>query len=52
MDITQLVNLPVSMKTVNFGEGLTGDVGNIMLNEGMQTVYGGDCEGLTGKAEG
>ena len=32
--------------------GLTGDIGTLVLPEGMQTLWLGGCSGLTGKAKG
>ena len=31
--------------------GLTGDIGTLVLPEGMQILYLYDCPGLTGKAK-
>ena len=32
--------------------GLTGDIGTLVLPEGMQKLVLSDCRGLTGKAKG
>ena len=32
--------------------GITGDIGTLVLSEGMQVLYLSGCSGLTGKAKG
>ena len=37
--------------SLNDCPGLTGDIGTLVLPEGMQTLYLDGCSGLTGKAK-
>ena len=42
------------MQDLNLGgcSGLTGDIGTLVLPEGMQSLDLSDCTGLTGKTKG
>ena len=42
------------MQDLNLGgcSGLTGDIGTLVLPEGMQNLNLNGCDGLTGKAKG